>query len=157
MATQQGTMALLFGVPDLGTITLGSTALVGAIVVSEVGMTPTAQEVRSPDENGNTINITTFDQGMEVTLVCKPRGAGAAAIADSATANNYFPAIGDKCTILQAAGTVTRYKDNAFSKATTGWSYRVKSASKNTAPGQPVTWNLTLERLDSISDMTPLT
>jgi len=155
MATaQQGAMAILFGLPDLGTVTLGGTSVASAIVVSDIGLTPTAQEIRSMDENGETVNITTFDVGMEVTLTCKPRGT---TVANAATANGYFPAIGTVCTILQAGGAATRFNDNGYSRVTTGWSYRVKAASKNMVAGQQVTWNLTLERFDSIASMAALT
>ena len=159
-ATQQGTMAILFGLPDVGTVTLGaSTQIQAAIVISDISLTPTAQEIRAPDENGNTVNITTWDQGMEVTLTCKPRGTSSASAGagTAALANSYFPAIGTLCTILQAGTTPTRFNDDGYSRATTGWSYRVKAATKNMVASQQVTWNLTLERLDSISSMTPIT
>lgn len=152
MATvQQGAKALLFHVPNAD-LTLGGHNLVGAIIISDFGFTPTAQEVRTQDDDGSTVNITTYDQGAEVTLTCRPFGSTAA---NAITAAGYFPGIGEECVAVNAA-SVTRYTDADFTASSPGRKYRVKAASKNAVAGQQVTWNLTLERLDSISSMTAL-
>lgn len=152
MATvQQGAKAVVFSVPNAD-MTLGGHNLVGAVVVSDFSLTSTAQEVRTQDEDGATVNITTYDQGAEVSLTCIPVGSSAA---NAVTANGYFPQIGEECAVVTAA-SVTRYTDGDFSAGTPGKKYRVKAASKSVQAGQRVTWSLTLERFDSIASMTAL-
>lgn len=152
MATdQQGAKALIFHVPSAD-ITLGGHNLVGAVIISDLSLTSTAQETRTQDEDGTTVNITTFDHGAEVTLTCRPYGS---TVANALTAGGYFPKIGEECVMVNAA-SVTRYTDADVTASSPGRKYRVKAASKNAVAGQPVTWNLTLERFDSISSMTIL-
>ena len=151
MATQQGTMALVFGVPNAD-ITLGGQSLVGAIIVSGLTFTPTAKEVRTEDEGGGTVNITTYDFGAEASLTVIPRGSTAA---NAITANGYFPTIGARCTVVNAASVAT-FTDSQYSAASSGREYRVKSASKAFSPTDKAVWNLTIERLDSITSMAAL-
>lgn len=152
MATvQQGTKALVFHTPSAD-ITLGGNSLVGAIIISDFSFTPTAKEIRTEDDAGNTINITTYDFGAEATLTVKPQGSSAA---NAVTAAGYFPTIGAVCTVV-TAGSPATFTNSQFSATSSGRSYRVKSATKNNATGQAETWTLTIERLDSISSMTAL-
>lgn len=156
MATiQQGTMALVFGAPDADIDIAGHDVpkeSASGIILSEVGFTAMAQEVRTMNETGNTVNITTFDAGAEATLTIKPRGT---TVANAVTAAGYFPKVGDVCTIVNAAA-VSTHTDPDFSAASPGRTYRVKAASKNMGAGQHVTWNVTIERLDAIPSMVPL-
>jgi len=152
MATvQQGPLALVFHAPSAD-ITLAGQSLVGAIIIGEVGFQPTASESRTKNTDGTTCNISTWDKGAEVTLSVMPCGTTAA---NAVTANGYFPEIGDKCVVVNAAASTT-YTDGDFSAASTGRHYRVKAASKTSRSGEPLTWSVTIERVDSIADMTAL-
>lgn len=151
MATQQGSMAIVFGVPNAD-ITLGGQSLVGATIISNLTFTPTAKEVRTEDEGGNTVNITVYDLGAEASLTVIPRGSSAA---NAITANGYFPSIGARCTVVNAASVAT-FTDGQFSTSSAGREYRVKSASKAYSPTDKAVWNLTIERFDSIASMAAL-
>jgi len=141
-------MAIVFGVPNAD-ITLGGQSLVGAVILSSLTFTPTAKEVRTEDEGGNTVNITVYDLGAEASLTVIPRGSSAA---NAITANGYFPAIGARCTVVNAASVAT-FTDGQFSTSSAGREYRVKSASKAYSPTDKAVWNVTIERFDSIASM----
>jgi hypothetical protein len=151
MANQQGAMAIVFGVPNAD-ITLGGQSLVGATIISNLGLTPTAKEVRTENEAGSTVNITTYDFGLEASFTVIPRGTTEA---NAITANGYFPAIGARCTVVNAA-TVATFTDTQFSASSAGREYRVKTASKAYTTSGVATWNLTIERVDSITSMAAL-
>jgi len=144
-------MAIVFGVPNAD-ITLGGHSLVGAVILSSLTFTPTAKEVRTEDEGGNTVNITVYDLGAEASLTVIPRGSSAA---NAITANGYFPAIGARCTVVNAASVAT-FTDGQFSTSSAGREYRVKSASKAYSPTDKAVWNVTIERFDSIASMAAL-
>lgn len=151
MATQQGAMAIVFGVPNAD-ITLGGQSLVGATIISNLTFTPTAKEVITEDEGGNTVNITTYDFGAEASFQVTPRGSSAA---NAVTANGYFPDIADRCTVVNAASVAT-FTDAQFSAASAGREYRVKSASKAYSTSDKAVWNVTIERKDSMPSMAHL-
>lgn len=150
--TQQGTAILVFGPPDAAsTSTLGALTFAG-FIVSSFSFTPSADEVRTPDETGKTVNITTYNFAWEAQLTVKPR-ATTKALAEAAA--NQMPTIGARCIITNTTSART-WSLAAFSNTSTGnYEYRVKAVSLNGEPGQPVPITITIERVEGITNYTP--
>ncbi len=156
---QQGSLAMIFGAPSLGlkmnggaTFNFTSTT---AIVLTEVSHTRMAKTVETQNAAGNTVNVTTYDVGDEVTLTVMPAGATRT---DADTVHDLFPRPGGYAALID--GTNVSHLDNATISSTaggvsgsgTGVVYRINTASKSSSGGGKVTWTLGLQRFDGWSD-----
>jgi hypothetical protein len=157
MATQQGPKAVLFSVPDVD-VKINGTSLaraeVSGLILKQISVTPTSSEVRTENEAGLLVNVYTYNHGVDIAFVFQPQGTTAA---NALAANSYFPKNGDVLLLLDAATTPITYTDGSISDAgPDGKPYRVKSATKNAAISEMVTWNITVEGNDNVSSWTPL-
>lgn len=158
---QTGALALVYGAPSFDLKINGGTTLTFAAgyVLTDVSVSRTADQIETRNAAGDIVNVTTYNAGDEVTLTVKPAGttrANAKTVADT------FPRPGGYAALIDA--TDITHLDNAaisgtiggVSLASSGVSYMIKSATKNSTPGQAVTWTLVLQRHSGITTYTPL-
>lgn len=159
---QNGALALVFGVPSVNiAINGGTTLTLGAgMVLNQLTQARIAEEIVTRNADGNTVNVTTYDAGDEVSLVMMPGGATREAAED---VNDTFPRPGGYAALI--TGTDITHLDavatsgtiGGVSAASTGKAYRIASATKNTTAQGHVTWNITLRRHEGITSYAPLT
>lgn len=170
---QQGTHALLMGCPSLDLDLNGGNAnsanggqgfTFAYLVLTDVAQARTAKSIETQNAAGNTVNITTYDAGDEVTLTCKPAGPNRAG---AKATNDYFPRPGGYAALIDVAdianityldnGTLTNKRGGVSAAGPLGVPYGIKSASKAATATGNVVWTLVLQRMDSIPSWVPLT
>lgn len=111
---------------------------------------PTAERIDTKDGDGTTRNITFFNQGATLSLSLTPRGATKDAATVVARA---APVKGTRMTVITPSGDRT---DTNLGAASTGTEYMVSECTVRHENGNPVGWDVTLERFNSISSYTAL-
>jgi hypothetical protein len=145
---QQGAFAIVWGIPgtDYKVNGLG----VGFRTVAQ-NLARSADKDVTQDEQGETVNIATFNQQERLTLSVYPTATTLAlAIADA----ELLPFPGDKVALL-SVGSTTDGKTHAA--APDGRAYRCDSAEQARSNTAKVMFNITLERVAGITDYTAKT
>lgn len=159
---QQGSLAMVWGSPSMDIKLNGGSAMTFAagLVLGEVTQARTSKTVETPNAAGETVNVTTYDLGDEVTIQMRPAGTTRAL---AAAVNDTFPRPGGYAALISAvdishidAAAISSLA-GGISAASTGVAYGIKEASKASTPTGDVTWTLTLWRVAAITNYVPLT
>lgn len=147
---QNGSKAFVFHNPNI-TLKAGTTASAAgaatatSVVLANITQRFEGKQIVTPDYNGQTVNVTTYDQTRKLSLVCAPYGSSASAAKD----NNLMPTPGQVVMVITAdSGT---YDDTDVGATSTGLAYMVDSATKTSAPGEKLTYTLELTRYVEMS------
>lgn len=139
-STQQGTFAVVFGLPTGLVIATG-------IRVTNYDLSKEAESEETRDEDGEVVNITTFGKRTKITVTCYPTAASTAL----AVTANVLPEVGS-----EAAMIATGKQDADATTTSPGTKYTVKGSSKAVSNSGKVIWTVNLERVAGISSYTPL-
>lgn len=138
-AKQQGAFAVVWAIPATGYKVNG--AAVG-FRTTGLSLSRTSGRDETADEEGEVVNITTFNQQEKLTVNCYPTGNTLAlAIADG----NLLPLPGDKVALIGTVDTKTHAADP-------GRPYRCDSADQQRTNGGKVMFTIVLERVAGISN-----
>lgn len=141
---------MVFGVPS-GTLNNGAGTALG-LLLSDVTIAKTASEILTPNIDGETVNVTTWNQTVTATCTCR---AIADTRANAVTKLLLMPSPGSE-VLAVTAGSPTTYTDTDFTATSTGKSWGVVSATRRATNGAHVDYDLVLRIIGSITDYTPV-